>query len=210
MPRRDPLICGGAGGRSAGDPIWHSPSRSSPVCPPSLTCHSPEQKPHHPRQRQGTRGLAPGSVAGGEVVEVRAVQYCWAASDPSWPSKTPVMATVGSQAPDFGLQPVGSLPLGPVQTGDERGVIVKPLAEGLLAASAACATSAPEARASTARACFGSGLSAWRIISASDHVTLTWLAPMFTWRVGRPNLRTWASVRTADKNLAWARSIFRY
>ena len=134
----------------------------------------------------------------------------WAASDPAPPSKAPVRATLGSQAPDCGPLPVDSLPLGPIQTGDERGVSVKPLAEGLLAASAACATSAPEARASTARACFGSGLSAWRIISASDHVTLTWLAPMFTWRVGRPNLRTWASVRTADKNLAWALSIFRY
>lgn len=39
--------------------------------------------------------------------------------------------------------------------------------------------------------------------------TLTWLAPMFTWRAGRANLRTWASVRRAERNRAWALSIWR-
>jgi len=42
-----------------------------------------------------------------------------------------------------------------------------------------------------------------------ESATLTWLAPMFTWRAGRASLRTWASVRRAERNRAWALSIRR-
>ena len=45
--------------------------------------------------------------------------------------------------------------------------------------------------------------------SAHDQAsaTLTWLAPMFTWRTGRASLRTWASIRRAERNPRWAESI---